>query len=121
MGAKRYNEMSFGELVLAGAAEAVEISEGRAKPARSRRIVTARNTAVTPPPSFRPADVRAIRKRLGCSQTVFAQALSVSAPTVRSWEQGNREPDGAARRLLQIASEHPDIMLDAIEAFGDEP
>jgi transcriptional regulator with XRE-family HTH domain len=46
------------------------------------------------------------------SQAIFAQMMGVSASTVRAWEQGKREPEGAARRLLQIAELHPGILKD---------
>jgi transcriptional regulator with XRE-family HTH domain len=58
--------------------------------------------------------VIAIRNNLNLSQTVFAQALNVSPGTVRSWEQGEKPPQGPSRRLLQIAAKSPEILLDAI-------
>ncbi len=74
--------------------------------------VTAR-TAAAPPviPDYRPEQIREIRRGLDVSQHVFAAALNVSRGTVRSWEQGLREPDGAAKRLIHIAEKHPDIVL----------
>lgn len=36
------------------------------------------------------------------SQPVFASLLNVKAATVRAWEQGQRVPDGAPARLLEI-------------------
>jgi putative transcriptional regulator len=41
-------------------------------------------------------------------------ALNVSAETVRAWEQGKREPDGAALRLLQIAEQHPEWIMETV-------
>jgi transcriptional regulator with XRE-family HTH domain len=58
--------------------------------------------------------VIAIRNNLNLSQTVFAQALNVSPGTVRSWEQGEKPPQGPSRRLLQIAEESPETLLGAI-------
>jgi putative transcriptional regulator len=43
------------------------------------------------------------------SQPVFASLLNVKTTTVRAWEQGQRSPDGAASRLLEILSKDVDI------------
>jgi putative transcriptional regulator len=62
---------------------------------------TVRNVRVIPGPSpYPPARVRAIRELIGASQEVFAQLLAVSPMTVRSWEQGLRQPSPIARRFL---------------------
>lgn len=56
---------------------------------------------------FRPADVRAIRKRLDKSQSEFAMMIGVSVSTLQNWEQGRRQPHGPARALLKVAAEDP--------------
>lgn len=103
---------NFGELLLESAAEAVEIHEGRAAPARvhSYPVTTARDVEVEPAPVPSAEEIRAIREQLNVSQDVFAQILNVSTFTDRSWEQGQRAPDGAALRLLQIARRHPKVL-----------
>jgi putative transcriptional regulator len=53
------------------------------------------------------------RQRLGLSQDTFAELLGVSAGTLRGWEQGRRKPNRAARVLLRVAAEHPELVLDA--------
>ncbi len=58
-------------------------------------------------PRYQAEDIRAIRKRLGLSQELFAETLNVSLSAVRAWEQGQRSPDGAARRLLELADHSP--------------
>jgi putative transcriptional regulator len=58
-------------------------------------------------PRFDADGVRAIRKQLGLSQEAFAELLNVSRGAVRAWEQGQRSPDGAARRLLEIVARQP--------------
>jgi len=57
--------------------------------------------------------VRQVRLGLNVSQHVFADLLNVSLATVRSWEQGVRVPDGAARRLLAIAELYPGVIVGA--------
>jgi putative transcriptional regulator len=47
------------------------------------------------------------RNRVGMSQGEFAKLLGVSVRTLQDWEQGRREPSGAAKTLLRIASQNP--------------
>jgi putative transcriptional regulator len=53
------------------------------------------------------------RMKLGVSQSAFAQLLGVSVRTLQEWEQGRREPSGAARTLLRIALKSPEAILQA--------
>ncbi|MGH8565552.1 MAG: helix-turn-helix domain-containing protein [Gammaproteobacteria bacterium] len=57
---------------------------------------------------------RVVRVRLksGLSQAQFAEALGVSRRTLEQWEQGRREPSGAAQTLLKIAERHPEVLLE---------
>lgn len=50
------------------------------------------------------------RASVGLSQQDFAILLGVSARTLQDWEQGRREPTGAARTLLRVAVAHPEIL-----------
>ena len=65
---------------------------------------------------FAAADVKAIRQRLGKSQTKFAAMLGVSVATLQNWEQGRRRPEGPARALLKIAAENPKAVTAALGA-----
>ena len=60
-------------------------------------------------------DVAAIRRAYGLSQAKFAALLGISERTLQNWEQGRRHPQGPARRLLQVAAQHPDVLLDIIK------
>jgi putative transcriptional regulator len=55
------------------------------------------------------------RIQMGLSQVEFAELLGVSPRTLQDWEQGRREPTGAARMLLKVATRHP-AMLRKIAA-----
>ena len=52
------------------------------------------------------------RLKTGLSQTQFATLLGVSKRTLEQWEQGRRQPSGAARSLLKIAERHPEVLRD---------
>jgi putative transcriptional regulator len=70
-----------------------------------RRGQAARVTKVKLPPA---AEARA---KVGLSQQDFARLLGVSARTLQDWEQGRREPTGAAKTLLRVAVTHPEVLL----------
>ena len=56
------------------------------------------------------------RHKVGLSQAQFAELLGVSKRTLQDWEQGRREPSGAAKSLLEIARKRPEVLL---EIFSD--
>jgi putative transcriptional regulator len=64
-----------------------------------------------PPKPIKPHEIRRIRESLHASQTVFAHFLCVSPKAVQSWEQGTRRPQSTALRLLAIARENPQILI----------
>jgi putative transcriptional regulator len=57
--------------------------------------------------------IAATRHKLGLSQSDFARLLGISVRTLHNWEQGTRKPTGAARVLLRVAAEHPEVVLKA--------
>jgi putative transcriptional regulator len=62
------------------------------------------------------SEVAEVRAKSGLSQSQFAQVLGVSARTLQEWEQGRRQPSGAARSLLTIAARRPDVIRDLLAA-----
>lgn len=82
---------------------------------------TARRFVVTAAPSVEAADLRALRDARNISQQLLAGLLNVSDSTVQSWEQGRKQPDGAALRLLQLYQRHPDLLEELIEAKPSAP
>jgi putative transcriptional regulator len=57
-------------------------------------------------------DIVNTRLRCGLSQSQFAAALRISPRTLQQWEQGRREPSGAAETLLRIVARHPKVLRE---------
>lgn len=75
-----------------------------------------REREVKLPPPVKPmaaSEIRAIRARLGFTQSQFATLLNVPKVTAISWENGTRKPSGAALRLLAVAKHHPEALQAA--------
>jgi len=60
------------------------------------------------------ADVQTIRERYGLSQPKFAALMGISVGTLRNWEQRRRRPEGSARVLLRVVSQHPEVVLETV-------
>ena len=58
------------------------------------------------------------RLKTGLTQSQFAQALHISPRTLQEWEQGRREPSGAAQALINIAFRHPEIIKEELQIRG---
>jgi putative transcriptional regulator len=91
----------FQQLV-ASLSEGGAIIRGKLKPARKTKLKW--------------PDARAVREKLGMSQTQFAALIGISPRTLQNWEQGHRHPEGTARALLRIAELHPEMVLEALHS-----
>ena len=56
------------------------------------------------------------RMKAGLTQRQFAKLLGVSVRTLQEWEQGRKQPSGAAKTLLRIAQLQPEVL----KALADE-
>jgi putative transcriptional regulator len=92
-------KQDFQELVTS-IRQAGSIRRGEAQPSRTTELA--------------PVDVKAIRRRLGKSQSEFARMIGVSVATLQNWEQGRRRPDGPARALLRVAAANPEAVAAAL-------
>ena len=52
------------------------------------------------------------RLTAGLSQASFASLMGVSVRTLQDWEQGRREPSGAAKTLIKVARLHPEVLRE---------
>lgn len=85
-----------------GLDEAIEFSEGKIDKAVIHE--------------FSPLDVKAVRAKVGMSQSEFASAFGISVSTLRHWERGDRTPHGPALVLLNVVSKEPKAVLKALRA-----
>jgi putative transcriptional regulator len=97
---------SVGRDVIASLKEAIAWAGGQDVPVR----VTTVHVPAT--------DVRALRRKLGLSQSGFAAKFGFQPATLKNWEQGRTRPDGPARVLLAVIARHPDAVEDALRKTG---
>ena len=64
----------------------------------------------------RTPQVKVVRRALGLSQEAFARRFRIPLGTLRDWEQGRKEPDGAARAYLVVIAANPDAVSEALAA-----
>ncbi len=73
----------------------------------------ARATLVHPPPG--PEQIRALRTRLGLSQSQFARRFGFTIDAVQQYEQGRRVPSGPATTLLRVIAADPEAVGRALD------
>ena len=88
-------ERAFNELI-ESMNQAAAIMKGEMKPSR---VFT-----------YSPLNVKEIREKTSKSQSEFANMIGVKVGTLRNWEQGRRQPDGAALTLLKIVAADPEYV-----------
>ncbi len=92
-----------------GASLVAAAREGVKSLTEKKTLRTFRREAPLP---LAPKQIAGIRSSLNASQGVFASYLGVSKAAVVAWEYGIRQPSGAARKLLSIASKNPEILVE---------
>lgn len=60
------------------------------------------------------SEIASARVASGMSQAAFASLMGVSVRTLQDWEQGRREPSGAARTLIKVAARHPEVLRELV-------
>jgi putative transcriptional regulator len=84
--------------------EAIAYSEGRSDAKAYRVKVPER------------INVKAIRSQLDMTQEEFAGRFGFSVNTLRHWERGSRQPEGAARAYLVVIQRVPKAVQKALMA-----
>ena len=79
----------LGKKLIVAAREGVPIARGEANPSTYRLHIPAE------------VDVKAMRRRLGMTQEVFALRFGLTLASVRDWEQSRNAPTGPVRAYLQ--------------------
>ncbi len=92
----------LGKKLIAAANEGIAIARGEADPASYRLHVPAK------------IDVRAMRRKLGMTQEIFAVRYGLTLARVRDWEQGRSTPDGAVRAYLKVIEKEPEAVKRAL-------
>jgi putative transcriptional regulator len=70
-------------------------------------------TAYHVPPE---TDVRALRQRLGLSQSDFAALFGFNVRSLQDWEQGRRRPEIPIRAYLAVIQRDPQAVIRALRA-----
>jgi len=78
-----------------------------------RQTKAGKPARVTEVPLSAAAEARA---KVGVSQSAFAKLIGVSLRTLQDWEQGRREPSGAAKALLKVTVAAPKMVRKVLAA-----
>jgi putative transcriptional regulator len=92
-----------------GLLEAIAVAKGEADPSTYKIHVP------------KDVNVKAIRKRLGLSQTEFAARFGFTCARVRDWEQNRYHPDGALRAYLIVIDRKPEAVKEALAIPAKQP
>lgn len=85
-----------------GLTEAIEFAQGQTSEAAVHE--------------FAPLDIKAVRAKVGMTQTEFATTFGISLGTLRHWERGDRKPQGPALVLLNVVAKEPEAVLRALSS-----
>lgn len=95
----------IGQSLLKGAEEALAYAKGDKKSSKTYQVKVPKKI-----------NVGAIREKLNMSQNVFAACFGFSTRTIEKWEQGVRQPAGAARAYLIVIDRDPEAVRSALNA-----
>jgi putative transcriptional regulator len=90
-----------GKSILQGLKEAVDYMDGKRAASKTHVV--------------RVPDVKAIRKKLGMSQTEFSSTYRIPLDTLQGWEQARREPDATASAYLKTIARLPKQVKTALQ------
>lgn len=61
-------------------------------------------------------DVRALREKMGLSQSDFAALFGFNVRSLQDWEQGRRQPQIPIRAYLAVIQRDPEAVIRALRA-----
>lgn len=61
-----------------------------------------------------PTLAAAARAKIHMTQAEFSRLIGVSVRTLQEWEQGRRNPTGAAKTLLSLALKKPEVLRELV-------
>lgn len=97
----------IGKSLLKGAEEALAYAKGQTKGAKAYKVKIPKQV-----------NVRAIRIKLHMTRHEFAEHFGFSVRTLEKWEQGVRQPEGAARAYLVVIAQNPKAVETALHNQG---
>jgi putative transcriptional regulator len=97
------SERSIAQEILEGLHEIKLHREGK---------ITLREYTISIPddPTISPAEIIALREKLGYSQPILASMLRVKSATLKNWEQGRSKPNTQATILFRLIEKEPDTL-----------
>ncbi len=93
---------TIGQEILEGLEEAIAYADGKATGVRVHTVNV--------------PDVKAIRKKLGMSQSEFAGTYHIPLATLKGWELERRRPDATASAYLTVIAKNPDAARNAFSS-----
>jgi putative transcriptional regulator len=96
----------IGDSLLRGARQALTHARGEKTKSKVHKVLIPQHI-----------DVRAIRLKLHLSRQQFANRYGFSIRTLEKWEQGIREPEGAARAYLVVIDRNHKAVEKALDSF----
>jgi putative transcriptional regulator len=92
-----------GQSILQGATEALSYAQVNKRGFRTHKVKVPKII-----------DVRAIREKLHMTRNQFADHFGFSIRTLEKWEQGIRQPEGAARAYLVVINHNSKAVESAL-------
>ncbi len=83
--------------------------------ASARQMKTGKSARITTVDIFPAAEAR---NAVGLSQARFAALMGGAVRTLQEWKQGRCYPTGAAKTLLRVIKNHPEVLLEMVETAG---
>lgn len=101
-------------LLKEGLEESIAYERGLSKNVKVKKIRIDAGEIPNQPKNYQADDIKHLRAKLNCSQSLLASYLNVSLNTVQAWEQGARKPNHSALRLLEIMDKGPKFLASLI-------